>query len=451
MKETTPRPYADTYEWLESKRQLVGMLQRMFLRRDGNGDQRPAADVDRPVLEAALSWHEKQHEQRLALTRAAGVKLPIDDLVAEFNLDETERDIIETMLVITTDIAREHSWMPMRTSTLVRLVARGRSDLMQSCLQYFVKGSRLQRAAVSCDTHGWETFGTRDVTISDDLVARLLGAVPQEPVKKPASAPPVDDIAEYVAGCGLVLSPTAAESLRAAWGQVRRRSVISDNWGFGSMSQLAGGLCLLFHGPSGTGKTFTARMLCQALGREPLIVSYPDLVSKWVGETEKNTQSAFAEAARSGKVLIFDEADAVFARRTDVRHSTDRYANGAVNTLLMELERSLGIVILTTNHAGVLDPALERRVRYKVFFGVPDAGARVTIWKKHLPQKAPLASDVDLAKLADEYKLTGGQIANAVLTAASLAAARLETDSASGQITMADFEAAASRELDGYS
>jgi SpoVK/Ycf46/Vps4 family AAA+-type ATPase len=206
----------------------------------------------------------------------------------------------------------------------------------------------------------------------------------------------------------------------------------------------------LFHGPSGTGKTLTARVLCQALGREPLVISYPDLVSKWVGDTEKNTKAAFAKAAKADKVLIFDEADAVFARRTEVRNSTDRFANGEVNTLLMEVENFPGIVVLTTNLADVFDTALERRIKYKVYFGPPDAEARSEIWRKHLPKEAPLASDVDLGRLAQNFKLTGGQIANAVMSAASLAASRLEEDADTGQIAMADFEAAAQRELSGY-
>jgi len=135
----------------------------------------------------------------------------------------------------------------------------------------------------------------------------------------------------------------------------------------------------LFHGPSGTGKTLTARVLCQALGREPLVISYPDLASKWVGDTEKNTKAAFAKAAKTNKVLVFDEADAVFARRTEVRTSTDRFANDEVNTLLMEVEKFPGIVVLTTNLAEVFDTALERRIKYKVFFGPPDAEARSEI------------------------------------------------------------------------
>jgi SpoVK/Ycf46/Vps4 family AAA+-type ATPase len=114
------------------------------------------------------------------------------------------------------------------------------------------------------------------------------------------------------------------------------------------------------------------------------------------------------------------------------------------------LERFPGIIILTTNHADVFDPALERRIKYKVYFGPPDAQVRTEIWRKHLPKEAPLATDVDLDRLAQEFKLTGGQIANAVLSAASLAASRLKEDADTGQITMADFEAAAQREQNGY-
>jgi SpoVK/Ycf46/Vps4 family AAA+-type ATPase len=179
-------------------------------------------------------------------------------------------------------------------------------------------------------------------------------------------------------------------------------------------------------------------------------VSYPDLLSKFVGDTEKGTKAVFAEAAQAGKVLVFDEADAVFAHRTDVRNSTDRYANGEVNTLLMELERFPGIVILTTNHVDVFDPALERRIRYKVHFDPPEAAARAAIWREHLPHEAPVARDADFDRLAAEFELTGGQIANAVMTAASLAAARINGDDDTTEITMADFRRAAEAEKRGF-
>jgi hypothetical protein len=451
MTETVPVAYESPREWLEGKRRLVKVLRQLGGGSEGGRSRRDApAGTDREVLTAALNWHEEHHELRVFQTRAAGIKLPIDDFAAEFKLGEVEREIIELLLVAATDLTSDDCGTGLQITELVKLLSRGREDAAQEFLPYFLPGSRLSNAITNRTM-----FGSRRLSIDDDMVGRLLGV---ECGQSGALAKPGDaeascngDIAGFLSCSGVVLGASALESIRTLWGYVRRGAVIREKWGFGSLEQTPSGVCLLFHGPSGTGKTLTARRLSQALGREPLIVNYPDMVSKWVGETQKNAKAAFSEAARTGKVLVFDEADAIFARRTDVRNSTDRFANGEVNALLMELERFPGIVILTTNHTGVLDPALERRIRYKVYFGPPDAETRAGIWREHVPKEAPLAPDVNLGRLADEFKLTGGQIANAVLTAASLAASRLEADSANGQITMADFVAAARRELDGYS
>jgi hypothetical protein len=449
--DTVPVAYETPREWLEGKRRFVQVLRQLCGGRcdDWRSRRGGPSGTDREVLEAALNWHEEQHEFRVIATHAAGIKLPIEDFAAEFELDEVEREIVELLLVEETDLTHDDV-RGLQVGELVHLLSRGKQEKAQDYLPYFLPGSHL--STVIKDREG---YGSRRLSIGDDMVGVLLGVQCR---KTQASARPAaaateswhGDISEFLTECHIVLSASTLESIRALWGFVRREEVINKEWGFGSLEQLPSGVCLLFHGPSGTGKTMTARCLCRALGHEPMVVSYADLISKWVGDTEKNTKATFAEAAKTGKVLVFDEADAVFARRTEVRHSTDRFANGEVNTLLMELERFSGIVILTTNHAGVLDPALERRIRYKVFFGVPDMGARVEIWRQHLPDAVPVGADVDIERLAKEFDLTGGQIANAVLTAASLAASRLEEGSTAGQIMMADFEAAAQREQNGY-
>ena len=447
-----PEAYAKPREWLEGKRQFVRVLYQLC-GLSGNGwrsrRREPPVGLDREVVKAALNWHEEQHELRVVATRAAGIKLPIDDFAAEFELDAVEREIVELMLVAATDLTRDDG-PGLQTVELVQLLTRGRQDKAQEYLPYFLPGSRLHSVVESR-----EMLGSRSLSIEEDIVGRLLGVEGGQsgPKFKPVAAAESwdGDITEFLSHSGVVLGHAALESIQTLWGYVRRREVIHDKWGFGLPTQMPSGVCLLLHGPSGTGKTLTARCLCRALGRQPLIVSYPDLVSKWVGDTEKNTKAAFAEASKTGKALIFDEADAIFTRRTQVQTSSDRFANGHVNTLLMELERFPGIVILTTNHASVLDPALERRIQYKVYLGPPDTETRAAIWREHLPEEAPLAPDVDLRRLAEEFGLTGGQIANAVLAAASLAASRLEADSDTGQIAMADFEAAAQRELRGYS
>jgi hypothetical protein len=447
--ETVPVAYETPREWLEGKRRFVQILRKFCGGRceDWRSRRAGSSGTDRELLEAALNWHEEQHEMRVAATRAAGIRLPIDDFVDEFELDEVEREVVELLLVDETDLTHDDG-RGVQVGELVHLLSRGDQEEAQDYLPYFLPGSRLLSAV-----NNREMFGSRRLSLDDDVVGLLVGVrcgKPQPRVRPAATESWHGDIGEFFCESGVVLSATALESIRALWGLVRREEVISEQWGFGQLENLPSCLCILFHGPSGTGKTLTARGLCRALGREPLVVSYPDLVSKWVGETEKNTKSVFTEAAKTGKVLVFDEADAVFSQRTEVRHSTDRYANYEVNTLLMELERFPGVVILTTNHADVLDPALERRIRYKVYFEVPDASTRARIWREHLPEQAPLASDVDLDRLAREFELTGGQIANAALNAASLAAARLDEDSAGEEITMTDFQVAALQELSGY-
>lgn len=444
--ESVPVAYETPRQWLEGKRRLVDLLYRFC--NIGQSRRNGPTAADREVLVAALNWHKDQHESRVAQTRAAGIRLPIDDFAAEFELDDVEREVVELLLVAATDLTDDDGLGGLAPAEVVGLLSCGQEDAAQEYLPYFLPGSRL-RNVINCRN----MLGSRRLGIDDELVAVLLGlecGQPERPVKAATEASWGGDIGEYLAGAGVVLGSASLDPLRAFWGSVRRRDVVREKWGFGSLCQSRTGDCLLLHGPSGTGKTMTARWLCRALGREPLVVSYPDLISKWVGDTEKNTETAFNEAALSGRALVFDEADAVFTRRVDVRSSSDRFANSQVNTLLMELERFPGVVILTTNHADVLDPALERRIRHKVYFGPPDAEARAGIWRKHLPATAPLAADVDLDRLAREFKLTGGQIANAALTAASLAASRMNGDSDAGEITMADFETAAGRELRGY-
>jgi SpoVK/Ycf46/Vps4 family AAA+-type ATPase len=146
------------------------------------------------------------------------------------------------------------------------------------------------------------------------------------------------------------------------------------------------------------------------------------VVSKWVGETEKNLGRAFDEAKHSQAVLLFDEADALFAKRTDVKSSNDRYANLEVNYLLQRLEAFEGVVLLTTNNQTSIDDAFRRRLRFRIEFPAPDARERELLWQAMLPPEVPVAHDIDFADLAQRYEMTGGFIKNAVVRAAYLAA-----------------------------
>jgi len=195
-----------------------------------------------------------------------------------------------------------------------------------------------------------------------------------------------------------------------------------DRWGFGRNRPGTHGVRLLFAGPPGTGKTLAAEAVAGALGRDLLVVDLSRLVSKWIGETEKNLAGIFEAAERGGAALFFDEADALFGRRTEVGDARDRYANLETSYLLSRIERFDGIVFLATNLRQNLDPAFARRIEFIVIFDLPGPAERELLWRRHLPAAAPLASSVDLRRLAHLYDLPGALIRNASVAAAFLAA-----------------------------
>jgi hypothetical protein len=220
----------------------------------------------------------------------------------------------------------------------------------------------------------------------------------------------------------LLLPQGAASQLADAVLRVRRQLTVLDDWGFAQDRGDRRGVRLLFHGPPGTGKTLAAEAIAQALGLDLLVADIAGLVSKWIGETEKNLAAVFDLAERARAVLFFDEADALFGRRTETQDSHDRYANLETAFLLQRLERFQGVAILATNLRGNLDPAFTRRFDDIVGFSDPDAPMRARLWQLHIPAAAPLAPDVDLGELAEWYALSGAQIRNAALGAAFIAA-----------------------------
>ncbi|MBN1945319.1 MAG: AAA family ATPase [Bradymonadales bacterium] len=203
---------------------------------------------------------------------------------------------------------------------------------------------------------------------------------------------------------------------------VRRR--VQRDWGFERLSSRGLGLSCLFYGESGTGKTLAAEVIANTVGLPLYQVNMAEVVSKYVGETSKNLKRVFAEAAKSQCVLLFDEADAMFSRRTEVKKSTDRYSNMEINLLLQLMESYDGITICTTNLKKGIDTAFERRFSSVVYFPEPDAKLRLAIWRHHLPPEAPLGEDLEeeLPLLAEEYELSGGSIRSVVLRAAYQAA-----------------------------
>jgi SpoVK/Ycf46/Vps4 family AAA+-type ATPase len=182
------------------------------------------------------------------------------------------------------------------------------------------------------------------------------------------------------------------------------------------------GLTALFQGPPGTGKTLVAGVIARELGLDLYQVDLSKVMSKWIGETERNLSTIFDAAEDGQVVLLFDEADSLFARRTEVRSSNDRYANLEVNYLLQRLDAFEGIAILTTNSGSTIDQAFKRRLSFRLSFPFPDEETREQLWRTHLPPELPIAGPLTLDSLARKYQLSGGYIRNACLRAAFLAA-----------------------------
>jgi SpoVK/Ycf46/Vps4 family AAA+-type ATPase len=229
----------------------------------------------------------------------------------------------------------------------------------------------------------------------------------------------------------VILPPLTRRALEAALAQVTQHDLIFRGWGFGERHSTGLGLAFNFAGPPGTGKTICAEAIAKSLGRQLMVVQYAELESMWMGETSKNVAAIFRTAREERAVLLFDEADAIAARRsTSVDSGAQRESNSVVNVLLQELERYSGVVIFATNLAANFDPAFERRIRTHVLFELPGEPERVRIWKVQLhPSRTPLAPDVDFDALAHQYEVSGGDIQNAVLKAALAAAAEPIPDS----------------------
>jgi SpoVK/Ycf46/Vps4 family AAA+-type ATPase len=238
----------------------------------------------------------------------------------------------------------------------------------------------------------------------------------------------------------IVLPAEVSEQLNEMIIRVRHRPLVFGEWGFTLRHARSSSVSALFAGPSGTGKTMAAEVIANELSLPLYRVDLAAVVSKYIGETEKNLSQIFNEAESSSAVLFFDEADALFGKRSEVKDAHDRYANIEVSYLLQRMEDYDGIIILASNLRQNLDEAFVRRLHLTADFPFPDADARLEIWRRHLPAALPLAADVDLPALARRFRLSGGNIRNACVTAAFLAAAE-------GSIAgMAHFERAIRRE-----
>ncbi len=220
----------------------------------------------------------------------------------------------------------------------------------------------------------------------------------------------------------LVLPGPIVEQLGELAGRARHRDRVLDEWGLGRTSLKGRGVTALFAGESGTGKTLSAEVIAGALGLDLYVIDLSTVVDKYIGETEKNLDRVFSEADRVNGVLLFDEADAIFGKRSEVKDARDRYANVEVAYLLQRMERFDGMAILTTNLRANLDEAFLRRLDAIVDFPLPDVADRRRLWARNLGGSLPLGDDLDLDFLARRFTLSGGNIRNIAVGTAFRAA-----------------------------
>lgn len=224
----------------------------------------------------------------------------------------------------------------------------------------------------------------------------------------------------------LILPAASVGRLRSIVDFLRHRETVFRDWGLGLKVASWGGVTAMFAGPPGTGKTLSASLIAQALGLELFRIDLANVVSKYIGETEKNLDKVFRAAYRSNAVLFFDEADALFGKRTEVKDAHDRYANVETSYLLQKLESFDGLAVLATNLKKNIDAAFMRRIDIQVDFPFPNTASRKALWETLIPKEMPRDAGLDTGFLADRFELSGGNIKNVVQAAALRAAAEGE-------------------------
>lgn len=306
------------------------------------------------------------------------------------------------------EVANE-TGIPLRPDTLKRLASN--FQLAPEQIESAVKTAR--------QCLEWRITDTGTITISEISEELLAAARKQTGLELAALTEKLKPIYHW---SDIVLPEDTIAQLKEICQRVTHSHAVLEQGGFGKKLSAGKGIAVLFAGPSGTGKTMAAEIIANELGLDLFRIDLSSVVSKYIGETEKNLERIFAAATRSNSVLLFDEADALFGKRSAVNDAHDRYANVEISYLLQKMEQYEGITILTSNLRGNIDEGFWRRLAFTVHFPFPEAETRLEIWKRIWPEEIELEADVDFAKLAERFSLSGANIRNIGLAAAFLAA-----------------------------
>jgi len=376
--------------------------------------------------------------ERAALARVLDRQAILGGVFLLLDLDDHTQEESRAALALAEIVSAQIFVISREPVTLRRAAARIEVQRLKALEQVGVWRGALPAHAICSDAMlehvaaqfpaGWQTVQSvsavlRGIPVREGELADAGGTLWE--TCRAASRRRLDGLAARISSIAgwddLIVPPSTIATLREIVAQLRFRAQVYESWGMGARSSNRGlGVSALFYGESGTGKTLAAEVIANGLSLDLYRVDLSRVVSKYIGETEKNLRRVFDAAEESGAVLLFDEADALFGRRSEVRDSHDRYANVEVSYLLSRMETYRGLAILTTNFRQALDPAFLRRIRFVVSFPIPDSAHRAAIWRRIFPAETP-TRDLDPEKLA-RLSVTGGTIRNIALGAAFLAA-----------------------------
>ena len=368
---------------------------------------------------------------------SSAMLLECDDDIPETH-SEAIQHLLESMrvpLILSTRSVRRSMWRPVILLDVNKPTRQEQTELWRNVLPTSFASlngkldamvSQFNLGPAAIESAALQSIGNAAPESADDAVqptgdvvaARLWNAC------RVQARPSLEGLAQRIesnaAWDDLVLPNNQKQVLIQIAAHVRQRAKVYDAWGFGSKGSRGLGISALFAGPSGTGKTMAAEVLANELSLDLYRIDLSQIISKYIGETEKNLQRVFEAAEEGAAVLLFDEADALFGKRSEVKDSHDRYANIEVSYLLQRMESYRGLAILTTNRKSALDQAFLRRLRFVVEFPFPEAAQRAEIWKRVFPQTTP-TNELKIDRLMHLH-VSGGNIFNIAMGAAFLAA-----------------------------